>query len=138
MSVRVDVDVDEAAVARLVADVVDEVTAEVANAARRRAPVDRGQLRASIRSETRQHGSQVVGEVWSSLEYAAYVHQGTGIYGPAGRPIRPRRARVLSWEPSGGGGRVYAREVRGQRPQPWLLEALREVAPGPVDETVRY
>lgn len=137
MGVRVDVDVDEAAVARLVADVVDEVTAEVANAARRRAPVDRGQLRASIRSETRQRGSQVVGEVWSSLEYAAYVHQGTGIYGPTGRPIRPRRARFLSWEQPGV-GRLFAREVRGQRPQPFLAEALAEVSPWPIDRTIRY
>lgn len=137
MGVRVDVDVDEAAVARLVADVVDEVTAEVANAARRRAPVDRGQLRASIRSETRQHGPQVVGEVWSSLEYAAYVHQGTGIYGPTGRPIRPRRARVLSWDQPGV-GRLFAREVRGQRPQPFLAEALAEVSPWPIDRTIRY
>ncbi|WP_301126737.1 HK97-gp10 family putative phage morphogenesis protein [Streptomyces cacaoi] len=128
---------DEAAVARLVADVVDEVTAEVANAARRRAPVDRGQLRASIRSETWQRGSQVVGEVWSSLEYAAYVHQGTGIYGPTGRPIRPRRALVLSWDQPGV-GRLFAREVRGQRPQPFLAEALAEVSPWPIDRTIRY
>ncbi|MFG2225389.1 HK97 gp10 family phage protein [Streptomyces sp. NPDC048644] len=137
MSVRVTTDLDEAALARVIAGVVDDVTTEVANAARRRCPVDDGQLRASIRSETRQRGSEVVGEVWSSLEYAAYVHEGTGIYGPTGRPIRPVRARVLSWQPQGG-GRVFAREVRGQRPQPFLADALAEVSPWPVDRTVRY
>ncbi|WP_019549824.1 HK97 gp10 family phage protein [Streptomyces sulphureus] len=137
MGVRVDVDVDEAAVARVLAGVVDEVTTAVATAARRRAPVDNGRLRASIRSETSVRGSQVVGEVWSSLEYAAYVHEGTGIYGPSGQPIRPRRARVLSWQPRGG-GRVFAREVRGQRGQPFLADALAEVSPWPIDRTVRY
>lgn len=137
MSVRVTTDLDEAALARVLAEVVDDVTTEVANAARRRCPVDNGPLRASIRSETRQRGSEVVGEVWSALEYAAYVHEGTGIYGPTGRPIRPVRARVLSWQPRGG-GRVFAREVRGQRPQPFLGDALAEVSPWLVDRTVRY
>ncbi|WP_245600887.1 HK97 gp10 family phage protein [Streptomyces sulphureus] len=132
-----DVSIDEAALARVVDDVVDDVTTAVANRARQRAPVDQGRLRASIRSETRRRGSRVVGEVWSSLEYAAYVHEGTGIYGPSGQPIRPKRARFLSWEQRGV-GRVYARQVRGQRPQPWLLEALRDVSPWPVEQTARY
>lgn len=137
MGVRVDVEVDEAAVAELMVAVVDEVTAAAATAARRRCPVDDGTLRASIRARTQQRGSQVIGEVWSALEYAAYVHQGTGVYGPRGRPIRPVRARVLSWEQPGA-GRVFAREVKGQRPQPFLAEGLAEVSPWPVDRTVRY
>ncbi|TBO60913.1 HK97 gp10 family phage protein [Streptomyces kasugaensis] len=137
MSVHVETDIDEAAVARLVAGIVDEVTTATANAARRRCPVDNGPLRASIRSETRQRGSEIVGEVWSNLEYAAYVHEGTGIYGPVGRPIRPVRARMLSWEQRGV-GRVFAREVKGQRPQPFLADALEEVSPWPVDRTTRY
>jgi len=136
VSVRVDVDLDEAAVAELVAGIVGEVTTDVANAARRRCPVDDGTLRASIRSQVSHRGSEVAGEVYSDLEYAAYVHQGTGIYGPAGQPIRPVRARVLSWEQAGV-GRVFAREVRGSRAQPFLADALAEVV-GHVDRTVRY
>lgn len=136
MSVRVDVDLDEAAIADLIADVVGEVTTEVANAARRRCPVDNGALRASIRTQVSHRGGEVVGEVYSDLEYAAYVHQGTGIYGPSHRPIRPVRARVLSWEQAGV-GRVFAREVRGSRAQPFLADALAEVV-GHIDRTVRY
>lgn len=135
MTVRVVVDLDEAAIAELVADIVGEVTADVANAARRRCPVDDGTLRASIRSMVSRRGGEVVGEVYSDLEYAAYVHEGTGIYGPSHRPIRPVRARVLSWQQSGA-GRVFAREVRGQRTQPFLAEALDEVV-GHVDRSVR-
>jgi hypothetical protein len=137
VSVHVDVDLDEAVLAELVADIVGDMTTEVANAARRRCPVDNGQLRASIRSQVITHGSETIGEVYSDLEYAAYVHEGTGIYGPSGRPIRPVRARVLSWQQRGV-GRVYAREVRGQRPQPFLANALAEVVPGRVDRSVRY
>lgn len=136
MSVRVDVDLDEAAIIELVADIIGEVTADVANAARRRCPVGDGTLRADIRSRTFQRGSESVGEVYSDLERAAYVHQGTGIYGPSHRPIRPVRARVLSWEQRGA-GRVFAREVRGARAQPFLADALDEVV-GHVDRAVRY
>ena len=136
MSVRVDVDLDEAAIVELVAGIVGEVTADVANAARRRCPVDNGALRASIRSKVSRRGTEVIGEVYSDLEYAAYVHQGTGIYGPSHRPIRPVRARVLSWQQAGA-GRVFAREVRGSRPQPFLADALAEVV-GHVDRAVRY
>ncbi|MFF2650604.1 HK97 gp10 family phage protein [Streptomyces sp. NPDC058045] len=137
MSVRVTTDIDEAAVAELVREIVGDITTATANAARRLAPVDNGQLRASIRDSVAVRGSTVVGEVYTDLEYAAYVHEGTGIYGPTGQPIRPVRARVLSWQPRGG-SRMFAREVKGQRPQPFLLRALRSVAPGPVDGTVRY
>ncbi|MGW3164836.1 HK97 gp10 family phage protein [Streptomyces sp. NPDC001142] len=137
MSVRVTTDIDEAAVAELVRETVGQVTTATANEARRRAPVNNGPLRASIRDSVAIRGSTVVGEVYSDLEYAAYVHQGTGVYGPAGKPIRPVRAKVLSWQPRGG-PRAFARSVRGQRPNPFLLSALKEVAPGRVDGTVRY
>lgn len=137
MSVRVTTDLDEAALADIVREVVDEVTTATTNEARRRCPVDDGPLRASLRQEVDVRGNLVVGVVYSPLEYAAYVHIGTGIYGPEGRPIRPVRARVLTWQPRGG-PRQFAREVKGQRPNPFLLEALRAVAPGPVDPTVRY
>jgi len=136
VSVRVAVDLDEAAIAELIAGVVGEVTAEVAAVAQRRCPVDDGTLRASIRSRVSRRGGEVIGEVYSDLEYAAYVHQGTGIYGPSHRPIRPVRARVLSWQQAGA-GRVFAREVRGSRPQPFLADALAEVV-GHVDRAVRY
>ncbi|MFE2930610.1 HK97 gp10 family phage protein [Streptomyces sp. NPDC059278] len=137
MSVRITTDIDEAAVAELVREIVGEVTTATANQARRRAPVDNGMLRTSIRESVAVRGSLVVGEVYSDLEYAAYVHEGTGIYGPTGQPIRPVRARVLSWQPRGG-PRAFARSVKGQRPNPFLLRALRDVAPGPVDGAVRY
>jgi len=136
VSVRVDVDLDEAAIVELVVGIVGEITSDVAGVAGRRCPVGDGTLRASLQSQVSRQGTLAVGEVYSDLERAAYVHQGTGIYGPSGRPIRPVRARVLSWEQAGV-GRVFAREVRGSRAQPFLADALAEVT-GHVDRTVRY
>jgi hypothetical protein len=63
-------------------------------------------------------------EVYTNLYYALWVHDGTGIYGPTGRPIRPRRAQYMVFRGSGG-ALVYARSVRGQRSNPYLRDALR-------------
>jgi hypothetical protein len=63
-------------------------------------------------------------DVYTDLYYSLWVHDGTGIYGPRGRPIRPRRARYMVFRGSGG-TMVYARSVRGQRANPYLRDALR-------------
>jgi hypothetical protein len=86
--------------------------------------------------------------VGSRLPYALYVHEGTGIYGPRGQPIRPVRGRFLRWpninQAAGySGGRytgrrrykagrtaafVFAREVKGVPPRRFLTEALKAAA----------
>lgn len=44
------------------------------------APIDQGLLRSSMVSQVSTEGTKVIGRVGNSLEYAPYVHQGTGIY----------------------------------------------------------
>ncbi|MFF9265816.1 HK97 gp10 family phage protein [Streptomyces longwoodensis] len=109
------------------------------------APVDNGPLRASLRVRLETRGNQVKAWVYSNLEYALYVHEGTGIYGPKGQPIRPKRGRYLVFEarnarttPRGRGNMVFARQVRGARPNRFLLRALQQASPWPVDPTVIY
>ena len=53
-----------------------------------------------------------------------WVHNGTGIYGPARKMITPKRARRLKFKPSGSTRFVYARAVRGMPPNPFLRNAL--------------
>lgn len=110
-----------------------------------KAPVDNGPLRASLRVRMEYSGTQVKAWVYSNLEYALYVHEGTGVYGPKGQPIRPKRAQYLRFEARnprttapGRGNIVFARQVKGARPNRFLLEALRQAAPWPVDGTVIY
>jgi hypothetical protein len=62
-------------------------------------------------------------EVGTSLYYGIMVHDGTGIYGPSGRPIRARPGGYLKFQARGGV--VYAKSVRGQRSNPFLRDALR-------------
>lgn len=99
----------------------------VTNRAKTLAPVDNGRLKASIRWEIHQAADGTpYAKVGSDLTYALYVHEGTGIYGPRRRPIRPVRARFLRFRPRGSSTYVYARSVRGVRKRPFLTDALAE------------
>lgn len=106
------------------------LTRRTQNRAKQKVGVDTNRLRSSITGVVNTVGNKVVGTVGSSVQYAGYHHQGTGVYGPAGRPIRARPGRVLAFRPKGSQTIVYTREVQGSRPNPFLLEALREVLPG--------
>lgn len=149
---RVNIEIDESALDRLlrspegeVGQAVRRVVIATRNLAVAKAPVDEGPLRASLRTEFDFGSRYVKGWVYSDLEYALYVHEGTGIYGPKGQPIVPKRGKYLVFESRnarttarGRGAKVFARQVKGQRPQRFLLEALRQASPWPVDDTVIY
>jgi len=115
-----------------------DIGRQVQNEAKRRCPVDEGRLRASITNTVTVAGSQIIVRVGTVVEYALYVHNGTGIYGPSGKPITPlrqfsarpvtrapRRA-ALRW-PSKGGGFVFRHQVNGARPNPFLTDAFEAV-----------
>lgn len=96
-----------------------------------RAPKASGRLTSSSSVTMNTHPGLVVGVVEFSAPHALWVHEGTGIFGPRGRPIRARAGRVMRF-PTGAGGRArrrgaftYTREVKGQRPRPYLVSALR-------------
>jgi phage gpG-like protein len=86
--------------------------------------VDTGRLRSSISTQlvTRNGVPAVI--VGTNVYYALWVHNGTGVYGPAHRLIRPKVARRLKFKPSGSTRFVYARFVVGMKPNPFLKNAL--------------
>jgi hypothetical protein len=99
--------------------------------------VDTGRLRGSVTTEIVITSGRPMARVGTNLPYGRYVEEGTGIYGPKGRPIRPVNARLLRWpvtNNSGSGRRRYkggrtaefafARSVKGMKPRPWLRPAL--------------
>lgn len=92
--------------------------------AKKLAPVQTGNLRRTIRvgSITSKSASVVAGGT-NGVGYAYYVETGTGIYG-SGEYIRPKRAKLLSWK-TRGGGRVFARKVRGRKATPYLVPGVR-------------
>ena len=60
-----------------------------------------------------------------------WMHTGTGVYGPRRRPITPKRAHVLRFV-GRDGDVVYTPRVRGMKPNPFLVRALRRASPWPV------
>lgn len=95
----------------------------VQNAAKALCPVDTGRLRSSITYQVRRNGNTPYAVIGTNVKYAPYVHEGTGIYAGRG-PIRPVHARFLVFRPKGSLRTVFARQVRGVRPRPFLRDAL--------------
>lgn len=110
----------------------------VLNAARRDCPVDEGRLRSSLTIEYSMQGQNPVARIGSNLPYAIFVHEGTGLFGPRGAYIYPRKATLLRWpvkNNAGGGARrrfkggkqdqwAFAKRVAGSPGRPFLRNAL--------------
>lgn len=93
--------------------------------AKRRVHVNTGRLRNSIHTKITQTGTELAVEIGSNLKYAMAVHNGTGVYGPYGMPIVARSGGVLRFQVKGQRGYVFSRTSQGQRPNPFLKEALQ-------------
>jgi hypothetical protein len=95
----------------------------VRTVARALAPKRTGRLASSIELNVKIRPSGIVVEVGSRLDYARYVHDGTGVYGPFHRPITARSGGVMRFR-SGSGEFTYARTVSGTRATHFLSRAL--------------
>jgi len=62
-------------------------------------------------------------KVATSIKYARWVNDGTGIYG-SGRPITPKRAKYLRF--TIGGRVIFARSVRGQKGQKYVEKTVAQ------------
>jgi hypothetical protein len=86
--------------------------------------IDTGRLRASVNTQLASKGGVPIVYIGTNVWYAILVHEGTGIYGRRGRPIVPRQAARLRFRPRGSSRYVYARQVRGMKPNHFLRNAL--------------
>lgn len=98
------------------------------DAARGRASRRTGRLAESIRAHPPVvQPTRVTVQVTCDVEYGVYQDQGTGIYGPLGRPIRPKKpGGVLVFDWPAAGGVVFAREVRGSEPTRFWERTVRD------------
>lgn len=112
---------------------VDQVLSATEAIATATAPVQLGFLRNNRTKSITGEGTRLVGQLTYHAPYALAVMKGTGIYGPRGVPITPKRGQYLVFR-GRDGGLVYAREVRGQRANPFLVNALKAASPWPVRE----
>ena len=90
----------------------------VENKAKQNCPVDDGILRASITHTIEIKEDALIGKVGSNLEYAPYVHQGTGVYAING----DGREDPWSYQDAQGNWN----KTVGQKPQPFITDAIQE------------
>lgn len=97
---------------------VQKACALVERTAKQKAPKDTGALRNSIQSRVEESGGDIVGVVFSPLEYAPYIEYGTGLFAEEG-------GRKTPWlyEDEETGEKIF---TRGQKPQPYMRPALNE------------
>ncbi|MEV0822545.1 hypothetical protein [Nonomuraea rubra] len=123
----------------------DQIGRRTVNGAKRNVKVDDGHLRSTIDHTLDVSARRVTMRAGSPLAYGLYLHEGTGLYGPKRKVIRPISAKALRFEVKtpGPGGRVpakgrravvFAKFVRGVKPDKWLVRAFRAACPYPVVE----
>ena len=83
--------------------------------AKEECPVDTGALRRSITSEVTSSDERVTGRVFTPVEYAPWVHYGTGISSPEGRTD-------VAWKYQDEKGDWHT--TYGQKPNPFMDRAL--------------
>ena len=92
--------------------------AAVERDAKKKAPKNTGELKRSITSKVENEGRQVVGEVFTPLEYAPYVEYGTGLFAEKGG------RKDVPWHYMDEKGEWHS--TRGMQPQPFMRPALQE------------
>ena len=92
--------------------------AVVEAAAKQNAPKDTGALRNSITSKVEKDGNDIIGVVFTPLEYAPYIEYGTGLFAENGG------RKDVPWNYQDDKGEWHS--TNGQQPQPFLRPALAD------------
>lgn len=87
-------------------------------AAKKNAPKDNGTLRNSIESKVDVDGKDVIGTIFTPLEYAPYVEYGTGLFAEGGG------RKDVPWSYQDDKGEWHS--TKGQHPQPFMRPALND------------
>ena len=84
----------------------------------KKAPKGAGDLRRSIQSRVEKDGKDIVGVIFTPLEYAPYVEYGTGLFAETGGRTD------VPWVYCDDKGDFYS--TSGMKPQPYMRPALNE------------
>ena len=90
----------------------------VERSAKQNAPKGNGELRRSITSRVEKQGEDVVGIVFTPLEYAPYVEYGTGLFAESGG------RQDVPWSYQDEKGEWHT--TSGMNPQPYMRPALAD------------
>ena len=98
---------------------VDKACLLVEGEARRKAPRRTGNLRRSIESKVENNGDEIIGTIFTPLEYAPYVEYGTGLFAESGG----RKDVPWAYKDEKTGQLIW---TSGQHPHPFMRPALNE------------
>lgn len=99
--------------------VMGKACALVERSAKEKAPKGSGDLRRSITSKVENTGDNVVGVVFTPLEYAPYVEYGTGLFAEGGNGRKD-----VPWRYKDDEGNWHS--TSGMKPHPYMRPALNE------------
>lgn len=99
-------------------EALGKACALVERSAKQKAPKGTGELRRSITSKIEEDGDELVGVVYTPLEYAPYVEFGTGLFAEEGG------RKDVPWNYKDDEGEWHS--TSGQKPQPFMRPALDE------------
>ena len=93
------------------------------------APVDTGNLAGSIRMEVKTSGKNLIGRVYTNVQYAPYVEFGTGSTGQGTYPYKVKGLKLsyrdTPWVYTPDGGETFYR-TNGQEAQPYMYPAIKQ------------
>jgi len=96
-----------------------QACALVERSAKQNAPKGTGELRRSITSKVVRDGDELVGIVYTPLEYTPYIEFGTGLFAEEGNGRKD-----VPWHYQDDEGEWHS--TSGQHPRPYLRPALNE------------
>ena len=109
---------DQIADAPEVVKAMQKACALVEAEARKKAPKGNGALRNSIESRVEVNGDDIIGVVFTSLEYAPYVEYGTGLFAENGG------RKDVPWSYKDDKGEWHS--TSGMKPHPFMRPAFLE------------
>ena len=92
--------------------------AVVEAAAKQNAPKDTGALRSSITSKVEVEGKEVIGTIFTPLEYAPYIEYGTGLFAESGG------RKDVPWNYQDDKGEWHS--TSGIKPHPFMRPAIED------------
>ena len=98
---------------------IGKACALVERSAKQKAPKGTGELRRSITSKVEHTGDNVIGIIFTPLEYAPYVEYGTGLFAEGGNGRKD-----VPWNYQDDEGEWHS--TSGMKPQPYMRPALNE------------
>jgi len=93
---------------------------KIQSEARAHAPHKTGTLQRSILTQV----DYPEGQVQVNEKYGIWLEEGTGIYGPTGSRITPKKAKALAW--GSGGSMVFARSTKGMKARPFFKPGIEK------------